>query len=103
MGEGGEGLAEGDGDLHGAANRRNIRRTLTWGGVEERVQALQVMMGTVDFGGQLKCVLYDGSVNSHVIAMMDLISRSSNPLKIPVHRATLVRAPNINQQYIQHN
>lgn len=56
--EGGEVLEEGDGDLHGAANRRNIRRTLTWGGVEGRIQELQVIMGTEDFGGQLKRVLY---------------------------------------------
>lgn len=40
VGEGGEGLAEEDGDLHGPANRRNIRRTLTWGGVEERISRI---------------------------------------------------------------
>jgi hypothetical protein len=33
-------LAEGGGDLHGAANRRNIRRTLTWGGVEGRISRI---------------------------------------------------------------
>lgn len=63
VGGGEEGLAEGDGDLHGAAIRRNIRRTLTWGGVEERIQEFQVMMGTEVFGGQLKCVLYYGTIN----------------------------------------
>lgn len=56
--------------------RRNIRRSLTWGGVEERNQELQVMMGTEDFGGQLKRVLYNGSVNPEVIAIVNLISRS---------------------------
>lgn len=68
VGEGGEGLAEEDGDLHGAANRRNIRRTLTWGGVEGRISKnCKVMMGTVDFGGQLKRVLYDKGISREAI------------------------------------
>lgn len=45
VGGGEEGLAEGGGDFNGAAKRRNTRRTLTLGGVEERVQELQAIMG----------------------------------------------------------
>lgn len=42
------------------------------------------MMGTEGLGGQLKRVLYDGSVNPEVIAMMGLISRTKSQ-RIPVY------------------
>lgn len=58
VGEGGEGLAEEDGDLHGAANRRNIRRTLTWGGVEERISRIASYDGHRELWWSIKrCII----------------------------------------------